>query len=625
MALLLSRMWPSSLFLFIILVWLPYVTHAQSNSTLDPILDFCSRWFSSSVVKGNTLFINGGIETFYDSGLTSDPILGINTYLIKVFMASSWDWKTNITITDEVKPTNPKTGTLPPSLIRGTMFQGPANVSEVFVFGGTTFRGNQSFVGYTPPDANTYPLWSYTYDPSVQSPNQWNQYDLLQPWRPNHGAAAEAVDQNLGFYLNGQIDKGTSPETLHMGNDTTHLDGMLVIDLSNQSAKNISTATITGGGPRVGGALEYIAPVGNKGILVALGGQLSPISSKSNATTGTLLGFDTVDVFDIDSYLQNPDSSGLWYAQSTAGDIPAPRIDFCTVSVSALDNSSHHIYLYGGHDPVQSVNFDDVYVLSLPAFKWTRVNFGKSPRWGHDCHLVGNRQMITLGGNTTNEQCDWESKGVAILDLSTITWGSVYDAYAPQYLVPTAIVSWLGGSPSGGAKIKSPIVGYNNTGLAIVFNTTRTLPSSPANSPSPVTPPSPATPSQSQTATAQHSSHVGVIVGLVISVVAILAILTGLLLWFRSRKRRKAMAPRELDSTEKTEYDIHKHHYELPGIRDKPAELGEQHGHSEAPWEPTTYAVELPGTNVVPGGNPGIPLVRTPSSSKGSQDHFLHE
>ena len=133
-------------------------------------------------------------------------------------------------------------------------------------------------------------------------------------------------------------------------------------------------------------------------------------------------------MFDINSYLQNTKSNGTWYQQETGGDIPPARIDFCTVAMSAPDNSSHHIYLYGGRDPIRNEGFDDVYVLSLPSFTWTAIfTEGKSPRWGHGCHRAGTRQMVTVGGNTSNSGvCDWELKGVAFLDMTTVTWGSVF-------------------------------------------------------------------------------------------------------------------------------------------------------------------------------------------------------
>ena len=86
-------------------------------------------------------------------------------------------------------------------------------------------------------------------------------------------------------------------------------------------------------------------------------------------------------------------------------------------------------YLYGGRDPTTPnvTLYDDIYALSLPSFTWTSVyGPGSSPRWGHTCHIVGQRQMITVGGslNKTYDGCDWEQRGVAIYDLSAALWGA---------------------------------------------------------------------------------------------------------------------------------------------------------------------------------------------------------
>lgn len=73
---------------------------------------------------------------------------------------------------------------------------------------------------------------------------------------------------------------------------------------------------------------------------------------------------------------------------------------------------------------------------------------GDSPRYGMTCHLVGNRQMITIGGAGTaaiNKECDWERKGVAIYDLTTLAWGSVFTHNAAPYEVPPKVTSRVGG------------------------------------------------------------------------------------------------------------------------------------------------------------------------------------
>jgi len=129
-------------------------------------------------------------------------------------MKQSWDWKTNITYIASEEHANPITGTSVRSGgILGTMFQGPANDSNIYTYGGTTFRGNESFPN---PDANyysveysdQYPLWSFDNGTQV-----WNQYDIAQSWTPSYGAATEAPDQGLAFYLNGRTDNGTSSST----------------------------------------------------------------------------------------------------------------------------------------------------------------------------------------------------------------------------------------------------------------------------------------------------------------------------------------------------------------------------------------------------------------------------
>lgn len=218
-----------------------------------------------------------------------------------ISLTETWDWKKQPNESQYLdvqalpkNESNPATGNLPVSYMRGYMFHGPANTTNIYRYGGTRYMGNQSFLGYTSPESSTYPVWSYSYN-STDYP--WAQYNIGQPWMPNHGAGAEAIDQGLGFYLNGQIDKGTSSKTLNMGFDDGQslyipLEGMLIINLVDFSSANLSTSSMNGNAPRVGGTMEYIAPVGEAGVLVALGGQIQPnlrIDEKANRTQGELV------------------------------------------------------------------------------------------------------------------------------------------------------------------------------------------------------------------------------------------------------------------------------------------------------------------------------------------------
>jgi hypothetical protein len=168
------------------------------------------------------------------------------------------------------------------------MFHGPDNDTAVNSYSGTVYLGNLSWPGYVDPQSSAYAIWAYDANATGYP---WTQHDIAQPWRPNHGAATEATDQGLGFYLNGQIDEGTSANTLHkIGADQYGpLDGMLVINFYNYTSNNISTSSIRGNAPRVGGTMEYIAPIGGRGILVALGGQINQEKPWANVSEGQLV------------------------------------------------------------------------------------------------------------------------------------------------------------------------------------------------------------------------------------------------------------------------------------------------------------------------------------------------
>ena len=67
------------------------------------------------------------------------------------------------------------------------------------------------------------------------------------------------------------------------------------------------------------------------------------------------------------------------------------------------------------------------------------------------CHLVGHRQLLTVGGSDTSHlvdsqsNCDWQTKMVNILDLVTLTWGTVYNAYAAPYEISPDLSKMIGG------------------------------------------------------------------------------------------------------------------------------------------------------------------------------------
>ncbi|KAJ5082373.1 hypothetical protein N7532_011416 [Penicillium argentinense] len=450
-------------FIATVLIFSDGAIGASNSSTLsiDPIKNFCQRLWHQSVVKDDVLYIDGGIEVFipynnHGNPEQGDPILGLNTYMVMVPMNGSWNWDTNITVTAVNKTVNSETGALPPSNIRGALYAGAQDDSNVYMYGGTVSYANQTFPGFMFSTAPTYSLWSV--DPTGHT---WNQFDvsLDVPFRPAGGAYAEATGRGMAFYLNGFLDNGSSPDYQYYEDFRTYVPGLIVLNTTTQEAKNLSTSSLNNY-PRAMGGLVYLPKIGTEGILVSMGGVTKPVTNSALSDMGTYVStsnsrlegainshpaslqvpFDSVDFLDIAS-IDGGNSDGTWYTQTTTGDIPAPRTDFCLVTVSAPDNSSHNIYLYGGKG--EKDTYDQTYVLSIPSFTWIKLMEGASS------------SLRTY---------------VAILNLNNSKWGKVFNYHAGAYTLPSKITDVIGGSAMGNATLTEPATGFSNEKVTTYFS-----------------------------------------------------------------------------------------------------------------------------------------------------------
>jgi hypothetical protein len=171
---------------------------------------------------------------------------------------------------------------------------------------------------------------------------------------------------------------------------------------------------------------------------------------------------NVVDVYDL--------GSKKWTKQSTDGPSPKYRVNPCAVVGSAQDGSSHNVYLFGGQNLVpyaQQLQYDDMYILTVPAFKWIKVDQKDQPvppaRAGHTCDIVGS-QMIVIGGYAEELSCD--SPGFYVFDASKLEWRTGYSAKAGGfnnndgkggYKVPRVVIDAVGGNEEGGATVKRPV------------------------------------------------------------------------------------------------------------------------------------------------------------------------
>ena len=124
------------------------------------------------------------------------------------------------------------------------------------------------------------------------------------------------------------------------------------------------------------------------------------------------------------------------------------------------------VTMYGG-SPKNGEYLDDVWVLSVPTFRWIAINDTNNQerisdgsvagRNGHTCTVWRDSQMIVLGGiyprpaatavgsNRNVSVCDTVYSPLRLLDTSTYSWQSEYNPSEKAYSVPAVVSDVIGG------------------------------------------------------------------------------------------------------------------------------------------------------------------------------------
>jgi hypothetical protein len=104
-------------------------------------------------------------------------------------------------------------------------------------------------------------------------------------------------------------------------------------------------------------------------------------------------------------------------------------------------------FIFGGWDsrrgPV-AVDFDEVYILSLPAFRWFKAPYeARYGRHRQTCHVVGRRHLLSIGGLDAIETRlhygnlfdtpDPFPQGLGLFDMTSLNWTTYYNASAAPY------------------------------------------------------------------------------------------------------------------------------------------------------------------------------------------------
>lgn len=385
--------------------------------------------------------------------------------------------------------------------------------------------------------------------------------------RPGVAAHCDAPTLNQSFIFEGFVQQFSDPDYANyiLYDTFKYLEGMLRLDTSQPQASvltNLSISTFLQ--LRTDGAMIHV-PVGPKGILVLIGGQTTlnpntpwgvPVAGASGGNV--IINMTEVDLYDIES--------GYWFRQQTfataGGGIPAGRGALCLALIGSADNSSWNIVMVAGISTFGKgpTSRQEIWALSLPTFEWVRLYGQDGGLYRHTCHLVGENLLIIGGmdrtlpaGDADSTQCQ-SSMPARIFSMPNMSYTGQFDYAGSQRaaLVPSAMVSVIGGTPSGGVSKTAPLL-WSDLYLQYVFNSTiqRPVYTPPAtyilaagndtNSTNTTsTPTTTPTSTQSPSATASpssRSSHTGTIAGGVVGGIAGL-FLFGALIFFLCFRRK---------------------------------------------------------------------------------------
>jgi len=145
----------------------------------------------------------------------------------------------------------------------------------------------------------------------------------------------------------------------------------------------------------------------------------------------------------------------VWYSQNATGSdkpdhIPDARAFGCSSFISAADNSSYNIYMFGGEREIHGARTEDMWILSLPSFTWINVGDDDTGAVLNVCRRVG-RQMCFVGSGNVEEKS--RPPFPRILDMTSLEWRNTYSPNSEEYVLPAAIYAALGGNEAGGTQI----------------------------------------------------------------------------------------------------------------------------------------------------------------------------
>lgn len=398
--------------------------------------NYLRRSGAVAVAIGDYVYIDGGEVAQNDDGeppAINQPSNRVNSTL-SIDMSRSWSAST-VKITSITKSA--------PKLMGQAIWEDTTSSTPGFyIWGGHTPYGSER------NDIQKRSVWRFEAD--GQGGGSWTKklssnQEMQQSFvLPECGAFTTAG--NTGVFVGGTGSSWTDP---NIGGGTVLVPGVVSFDMDTLTWRNDTAPDeLSPDGTLRDGTAAYAPTFGPNGLVFVLGGVTYSLGTTTNTPDGTI-DFSPVPFFD--------PVTRTWYRQPATGQVPRSRKSFCSVGVQS-PNGTYEIFIFGGIDTVNNKMFDDVYVLSIPGFVWTKMpgNTGDGgARLGHTCVRVGKRQMLSIGGSASGAGMKepasfyegWTNpdnwpQGLGILDMTELSWSTDYKADAAEYESPKVIKDW---------------------------------------------------------------------------------------------------------------------------------------------------------------------------------------
>ncbi|OQD79246.1 hypothetical protein PENANT_c056G00630 [Penicillium antarcticum] len=298
-----------------------------------------------------------------------------------------------------------------------------------------------------------------------------------------NGGPVSVPSEDLAFYFGGMRGRDWGPITSDDASANTSANTLIAVNMAANGDqpiwRNLTLPNYVAS--RANPQLVWI-PVSQQGVLAVIGGVktpeeiypsgLSSTQQKLNVRLAPALRAQRGTLVNPAQSLTDPDFMTIipiydialdtWYLQNATGDVPSGgRSSFCSTVASALDGSSHNIYIYGGYNGEDSTTapYDDVYILSLPSFIWIRAYTGKSRhgRSGHQCFGVLPSHMLVVGGLYKDPSICLDGGILQTFSLNDLKFQTTYSPEAvEEYRVPSVVSQKIGGTTTGNASRTAP-------------------------------------------------------------------------------------------------------------------------------------------------------------------------